>query len=269
MDSAPIKVCISGASGKMGQMLITAAMADPDVKLVSAIDRTGSHFVGRDAGDFFGEVSGAVITDDARAAIALCDVLIDFTRPEATLGYASLCLAMNKRLVVGTTGFTAEQRAELSNHAQSMGIVFSPNMSVAMNVMFKLTQIATELLAQGYDIEVIEAHHNRKIDAPSGTALGLGNAIANALQKPLDEIALYERHGDIGPRKAGTVGFSTVRGGDIIGDHTVMFADTGERIEISHRSQSRDTYAQGAMRATKFIVTKTTGMFDMRAVLGL
>jgi 4-hydroxy-tetrahydrodipicolinate reductase len=266
---APIKVCVAGVSGRMGQMLIAAALDDPAITLSGAFGRADGVLIGRDAGDLLGRKTGVIVTSDAKAAISASDILIDFTRPVATLEYAALCANLGKKMVVGTTGFDAAQTALLQAHAQRTGIVFAPNMSVAVNVLFKLTRLATELMNEGFDIEIVEAHHNKKVDAPSGTALGLGRAVASGLQQPLEDIAVYERYGDIGPRKAGTVGFSTIRAGDIIGDHTVIFAGAGERIELTHRSQSRSTYAAGSMRAAKFIAGKAAGFFDMQDVLGI
>jgi 4-hydroxy-tetrahydrodipicolinate reductase len=266
-----LRICIAGPTGRMGQMLVGAVVNDPALQLTAAISRSGSDSIGRDAGELIGKKTQRLITSDVHAALAISDVVIDFTRPETTLQMAEACAAMGKKLVVGTTGLTAAQQAALADYAKKTAIVFAPNMSIAVNVLFKLTQIATELIGKdaGFDIEVIEAHHSKKIDAPSGTALGLGRAIAKGLNASLDDIAVYERYGDIGPRKAGTVGFSTIRGGDIIGDHTVMFAGPGERVELTHRSQSRSNYAAGSLRAAKFLADKSVGFFDMQDVLGL
>jgi 4-hydroxy-tetrahydrodipicolinate reductase len=265
------RICIAGPSGRMGQMLVAAVLGDPTLRLCAALSRPDTAAVGRDVGDTIGKKTGVLVASDMNVALAVSDVIIDFTRPETTLQLAQACALAGKKLVVGTTGLTAAQQLALADYAKKTAIVFAPNMSIAVNVLLKLTRIATELIGKdaGFDIEVIEAHHNKKVDAPSGTALGLGQAIAKGMNASLDDIAVYERYGDIGPRKAGTVGFSTIRGGDIIGDHTVMFAGPGERIELTHRSQSRSNYAAGALRAAKYLADKQTGFFDMQDVLGL
>ena len=202
-------------------------------------------------------------------ALQDADVLIDFTRPEGTLAHLAVCRRLGVNLVIGTTGFTDAQKADIAAAAQDIAIVMAPNMSVGVNVTFKLLEMAAKALATGYDIEVIEAHHRHKVDAPSGTALKMGEVIADALGRSLKDCAVYERYGHTGERDPSTIGFSTIRGGDIVGDHTVLFAGTGERIEISHKSSSRAGYAQGSLHAARFLAGKRSGLFDMFDVLGL
>ena len=195
--------------------------------------------------------------------------LIDFTRPEGTLEHLAACRKLGVNMVIGTTGFSEAQKAQIADAAKDIAIVMAPNMSVGVNVTFKLLEMAAKALSEGYDIEVIEAHHRHKVDAPSGTALKMGEVIAEALGRDLKECAVYERYGHTGEREPSTIGFSTIRGGDIVGDHTVLFAGTGERIEITHKSSSRATYAQGSLRAVRWLAGKQTGLFDMFDVLGL
>jgi len=261
-------IAIAGASGRMGRMLVEALLAAPDLALGAALDRADSPELGRDAGEFLGRRTGVPIKSDL-AALAGCDVLIDFTRPEGTLAHLAACAARGVKLVIGTTGFDAAGKAAIRAAAERTAIVFAPNMSVGVNATFKLLQVAARILAEGYDIEVIEAHHRHKVDAPSGTALKMGEVIAQALGRTLDEVAVYAREGHTGERKPGTIGFATVRGGDIVGDHTVLFAGTGERIEIAHKSTSRMGYALGSLRAARFLADKRTGLFDMNDVLDL
>lgn len=262
-------IAIAGASGRMGRMLIEAVLNDPDARLVGALDRTGSAQLGQDAGAFLGKDTGIVLTDDLERVSAEADYLIDFTRPEGTLVHLEAALRHGVKLVIGTTGFTDAQKAALKAAAGRIGIVFSANMSVGVNVTLKLLEMAAQQFAQGYDIEIIEAHHRHKVDAPSGTALMMGEAVAGALGRSLDACAVYDRHGVTGERDPSTIGFSAIRGGDIVGDHTVLFAGTGERIEITHKSSSRVSYAQGSLRAVRFLADRPTGLFDMQDVLGL
>jgi 4-hydroxy-tetrahydrodipicolinate reductase len=263
-----MKVAIAGASGRMGQMLIDAVSTAPDLTLVAALDRTDSPLAGRDAGEPLGRATGVRVTADL-AALAGADVLIDFTRPEATLAHLAACRAAGVAMVIGTTGFDDAGKRTIADAAREIAIVFAPNMSVGVNATFKLVEVATRMLAEGYDIEIIEAHHRHKVDAPSGTALKMGEMVAGALGRPLDELAVYERHGHTGERRAGSIGFATIRGGDIVGDHTVLFAGAGERIEITHRSSSRQSYATGSLRAARFLAGRTHGLFDMFDVLGI
>ncbi len=216
-----------------------------------------------------GAASGVLITADLRQGLAHADVLIDFTRPEGTLAHLALCAELGVKAVIGTTGFSEAQKAEIAQLASRTGVVFAPNMSVGVNVTFKLLQMAAQALATGYDIEIIEAHHRHKVDAPSGTALKMGEIIAQELGRKLEDCAVYGREGVTGERDPSTIGFATVRGGDIVGDHTVLFAGTGERIEITHKSSSRAGYAQGSLRAARFLRAQPTGLFDMFDVLQL
>ena len=263
------KITIAGASGRMGQILMEAVCAADDCELVGALDRPDSPAVGADATAFSGAKSGVLVTSDLHQGLSGSQVLIDFTRPEATLAHLRVCKGLGVAAVIGTTGFTPEQKAEIADLAQSMAIVMAPNMSVGVNVTLKLLQMAAKALSTGYDIEIIEAHHRHKVDAPSGTALKMGEVIADALGRDLKDCAVYAREGVTGERDPSSIGFATIRGGDIVGDHTVLFAGTGERIEISHKSSSRVTYAQGSLRAVRFLAGKSSGLFDMFDVLGL
>ncbi|KAB0631898.1 4-hydroxy-tetrahydrodipicolinate reductase [Burkholderia stagnalis] len=264
-----MKIAIAGASGRMGRMLIEAVLNDSDAQLVGALDRAGSPFLGQDAGAFLGKQTGVTLTDDLDAVFAQADYLIDFTRPEGTIAHVEAALRHDVKLVIGTTGFTDEQKATLHAAAAKIGIVFSANMSVGVNVTLKLLEFAAKHFSHGYDIEIIEAHHRHKVDAPSGTALMMGEAVAGALGRSLDDCAVYGRHGVTGERDPSTIGFSAIRGGDIVGDHTVLFAGVGERIEITHKSSSRVSYAQGALRAVRFLSERGAGLFEMQDVLGL
>jgi 4-hydroxy-tetrahydrodipicolinate reductase len=262
-------IVVAGASGRMGQMLIEAVSAASDCALTGALDRTGSPLVGLDASSFAGKTSGVLVTADVQQGLTGGHCLIDFTRPEATLAHLRVCKALGVNAVIGTTGFTPEQKEEIAVLAQDIAIVMAPNMSVGVNVTLKLLQMAAKALSTGYDIEIIEAHHRHKVDAPSGTALKMGEVIADALGRNLQECGVYAREGVTGEREPSSIGFATVRGGDIVGDHTVLFAGTGERIEISHKSSSRSTYAQGSVRAVRFLAGKSAGLYDMFDVLGL
>lgn len=264
-----VSIAVAGASGRMGRMLVEAVLSTPDCRLSGALDVPGSPALGQDAGAFLGRTTGVAVTADLRAGLAGADVLIDFTRPEGTLAHLALCRELGVRMVVGTTGFTPQQKAEIAAAAQQIGVVFAPNMSVGVNVVLKLLETAAKALADGYDIEIVEAHHRHKVDAPSGTALAMGEAVARALGQDLSEHAVFAREGHTGERKPGTIGFATIRGGDIVGDHTVLFAGTGERIEISHRSNSRANYAAGSVRAARFLVEHGPGLYGMADVLGL
>ena len=265
-----MKLVITGASGRMGRMLIETALANPNVTLHGAVDSAQSAFLGKDAGEFLGQTTGVSITSDFAQAIVGAACVIDFTRPEATLDYLPQCVAQNVNLVIGTTGFDATGKAQIADAAQRIGVVFSPNMGIGVNATFKILELAAKILNQGYDIEIIEAHHRNKVDAPSGTALKMGEIVAHELGRDLAQCAIYGREGVTGVRDEQTIGFSTIRGGDIIGDHTVLFAGAGERIEITHKSSSRMTYATGAMRAALFLAQRrSAGLYDMQDVLGL
>ena len=268
LAAQPHRIAVAGASGRMGQMLIEATIAAPDCVLVAALDRPGSPMLNKDAGAFAGQPAGVLIANDLQA-LQGAHALIDFTRPEGTLAHLAACRRLGVNMVIGTTGFTDAQKAEIAAAAQDIAIVMAPNMSVGVNVTFKLLEMAAKALATGYDIEIIEAHHRHKVDAPSGTALKMGEVIADALGRDLKDCAVYERVGHTGERDPSTIGFATIRGGDIVGDHTVLFAGTGERIEISHKSSSRAGYAQGSLRAVRFLAGKQSGLFDMFDVLGL
>lgn len=264
-----MKIAIAGASGRMGRMLIETVLNTEGVTLASALDVPGSTALGQDAAMFLGRETGVKISSDIEAVLGAADCLIDFTRPEGTLAHLAVAKRLGKKIVVGTTGFDAAGKQALDDAAKSIGVVFASNFSVGVNATFKLLEVAAKLLSTGYDIEIIEAHHRHKVDAPSGTALTMGEVVAKATGRNLDECAVYAREGHTGPREASSIGFATVRGGDIVGDHTVMFAGIGERIEISHKSSSRQSYADGAVRAARFLADKPHGMFDMQDVLGL
>ena len=253
----------------MGQMLIEAVNASPDCVLTGALDVAGSPAIGTDAAAFSGRSSGVLIRSDIRQGLADSGVLIDFTRPEGTLAHLAVCRELCVNVVIGTTGFTDAQKAEIAAAAKDIAIVMAPNMSVGVNVTLKLLEMAAKALSTGYDIEIIEAHHRHKVDAPSGTALKMGEVIAGALGRDLKDCAVYAREGVTGERDPSSIGFATIRGGDIVGDHTVLFAGIGERIEISHKSSSRATYAQGSLRAARFLGSRKTGLFDMFDVLNL
>jgi 4-hydroxy-tetrahydrodipicolinate reductase len=263
-----MRIAIAGASGRMGRMLIEAVSQSPDLQLSVALDIAGAPMLGQDACAFLGKPSGVLITDQL-SAIKDADCLIDFTRPEGSLQHLAACVEHSVNMVIGTTGFDEAGKASIKQAAERIGIVFAPNMSVGVNATLKLLDMAARILNSGYDVEVFEAHHRHKVDAPSGTALKMGETIAQAWGKPLEDIATWTRHGHTGPRQTGEIGFSVVRGGDIVGDHTVFFCGTGERIEISHRSSSRAGYAEGSLRAARFLEGKRKGLFDMQTVLGL
>ena len=263
------RICIAGASGRMGRMLVEAVRAAADCKLAGALDIAASAAIGTDATAFLGQASGITITSDPRSGLQGADVLIDFTRPEGTMAHIAVCRELGVSAVIGTTGLSGDQKAAIAAAAKDIAIVMAPNMSVGVNVTLKLLQMAAQALSTGYDIEIIEAHHRHKVDAPSGTALKMGEVIAQALGRDLKDCAVYAREGVTGERDPSTIGFSSIRGGDIVGDHTVLFAGTGERIEITHKSSNRESYAQGSLRAARFLAGHKTGLFDMFDVLGL
>ena len=267
--AAPHQVAVAGSTGRMGQMLIEAIRASADCQLAGALDQPSSPAIGNDAAAFLGVASGVPVVSDLRTGLARARVLIDFTRPDGTMAHLAACRELGVAAVVGTTGFSPEQKAQIGAIARDIPIVMAPNMSVGVNVTLKLLEMAAKALSTGYDIEIIEAHHRHKVDAPSGTALKMGEVIADALGRDLQACAVYAREGVTGERDPSTIGFSTIRGGDIVGDHTVLFAGTGERIEITHKSGSRATYAQGSLRAVRFLAGQRNGLFDMFDVLGL
>jgi len=264
----PLKIAIAGASGRMGRMLIEAVQEAQDTVLAGALDIPGPT-IGSDATAFAGKPCGVVIESDLARGLANADYLIDFTRPEGTLKHLEYCAAHGIKVIIGTTGFDEAGKAAIAAAAQKTAIMFAPNMSVGVNVTMKLLEMAAKSFAEGYDIEIIEAHHRHKVDAPSGTALKMGEVIADALGRDLKEVGVFAREGVTGPRDPSSIGFATIRGGDIVGDHTVLFAGIGERIEITHKSSSRVTYAHGSLRAARFLADKATGLYDMQDVLGL
>ena len=265
----PLRIAVAGASGRMGHMLVEAIQNNPECVLTAALDVPGSPALGTDAAAFLGQTSGALIESDVRSALSKADFLIDFTRPEGTLAHLAVCAELGVKVVIGTTGFSEAEKAQIAAFAQKTAIMLAPNMSVGVNVTLKLLEMAAKALDTGYDIEIVEAHHKHKVDAPSGTAIKMGEVIAQAQGTRLEDRAVYERFGHTGERKENTIGFATVRGGDIVGDHTVLFAGTGERIEITHKSSSRSTYAEGSLRAVRFLAGQATGQFDMFDVLNL
>ena len=269
LSTMNFNVAIAGASGRMGQMLIAAVQEDEACALSGALDRAGSPALGQDAGAGNGVRTGVLVSSDLRAGLRGASVLIDFTRPEGTMAHLRMCQELGVAAVIGTTGFSDAEKTEIVEIGKSIAIVMSPNMSVGVNVTMKLLAMAAKALNSGYDIEIIEAHHRHKVDAPSGTALKMGEVIAGALGRNLQDCAVYAREGVTGERDPSSIGFATIRGGDIVGDHTVLFAGTGERIEISHKSSSRVTYAQGSLRAARFVVNASPGLYDMDDVLGL
>ena len=257
-----MKVAIAGAGGRMGRTLIEAVLAERALSLSAAFDVSASPAIGREAGKI-------KIISDVGAAVAAADVLIDFTRPEGTLAHLETCLKLSKAMVVGTTGFSEAQKKTITDAGKKIPIVMSPNFAIGVNVAFKLAETAARALGEGYDVEIIEAHHRHKVDAPSGTALKLGEIVASSLKRYLKDVEKHGRHGDTGERPARQIGFHAVRGGDIVGEHTVMFAGTGERVEITVRSQNRMTYAAGALRAAQWLKGRAPGLYDMFDVLGL
>ena len=270
---AVVRIAIAGAGGRMGQALAEAVLASPGLALTAALDVPDSPLQGADPGAPFGRDTGVRIGADVDAALAQVDVLIDFTRPAGTLAHLAACVNHGVAAVVGTTGLDEADKAALRGHAGRVPVVFAANMSVGVNVLLDLVETAARSLGPDYDIEVVEMHHRHKVDAPSGTALRLGEAAAAGIGASLAERAVYVREGVTGERKAGSIGFATLRGGDVVGEHTVVFAGTGERVEISHRATSRQNFAAGALRAALFVAGKRaagkTGLFDMRDVLGL
>jgi 4-hydroxy-tetrahydrodipicolinate reductase len=253
----------------MGRTLIEAVLNAPDMALAAAFEQAGNPALGKDAGELVGSPCGVLLTADVEAGLALADCAIDFTRPEGTMAHLEACRRHGKAIVIGTTGLSAEQKQVIQAVSGVIPVVLAPNMSVGVNVVFKLLDTAARILAQGYDVEIVEAHHRHKVDAPSGTALRMGEVVAAALDRDLGQCAVFGRQGVTGERDPSTIGFATVRGGDIVGDHTVLFAGPGERVEISHKAASRMPYAQGGLRAARFLAGRTSGLFDMQDVLGL
>lgn len=263
------RIGILGAAGRMGKMLIEAVLKDGQLVLGAAFDLPGSPALGRNAGELVGMSSDVLVSDDLAAGLLNVDCLIDFTRPEGTLQHLELCRRAGVAMVIGTTGFDAEGKAAIAKAAEEIPVVFAPNMAVGVNLVFKLLDTAARILDHGYDIEIVEAHHRMKVDAPSGTALRMGEVIAAALKRDLADCAVYGREGVTGERDPSSIGFATVRGGDIVGDHTVMFCGLGERVEVTHKASSRLPYALGSLRAARFLAGRGNGLFDMQDVLGL
>lgn len=265
-----LKIAVTGAAGRMGRSLITACQQTENCQLAAAIEHSGNSFLGSDAGDLagIGRLNVALV-DDIDAAASSFNTLIDFTRPEVTLVNLASCVAHKKSIIIGTTGFSEPQKLQIAEAAKSIPVVFAPNMSVGVNLCFKLLDMAARVLGDDVDIEVIEAHHRHKVDAPSGTAMRMGEVVAEALGRNLDDCAVYGREGITGARERKTIGFETIRAGDIVGDHTVLFAADGERVEITHKASSRMTFANGAMRAALWLQNQPAGLYDMQDVLNL
>lgn len=265
---AKLKIAVAGASGRMGRAVIEAVLRDPEMKLAAALEVEGNPHVGKDAGELAGSPCGIRIAGDAARALAGCDALVDFTRPGGTMAHLDACRKQGVRMVIGTTGFDEAQKKEIAGAAREIAIAVSPNFSVGVNVAFGLLEVAAKALGEGYDVEIVEAHHRHKVDAPSGTALRMGEVVAGALGRDLTRCAVYGREGVTGERSEETIGFSTVRGGDLVGEHTVMFIGNGERLEITHRASSRANFANGALRAARYLMSRANGLYDMADVLG-
>jgi len=264
-----MNIAIAGSTGRMGLTLIEAVLSSSDLRLRAALEVAGSPKLGRDAGEALGKASGVAIDADYAAGIAASDCLIDFTRPEGSLLHLDACVKSGTSMVIGTTGFSAEGKRRIAAAAERIAVVFAPNMAVGVNAAFKLAEVAAKILGDAYDVEIVEAHHRHKVDAPSGTALKLGEVVAATLGRDLKRCAVYGREGDTGERDTASIGFHSIRGGDIVGEHTVIFAGSGERVEVTVRSQSRVTYAAGALRAARFLAGMAPGLYDMQDVLGL
>lgn len=265
-----VKIALVGVSGRMGVCLVKAAALSDQAELTVAVSRPESLAVGKDAGELAGiSALGLSVGTDLASLVDRFDVLIDFTRPDASMAYIDICLQAGKKVVIGTTGYSDSQKAAIAEAAKEISIVIAPNFSVGVNLSLKLLEMTAKVMGDYTDIEVIEAHHRHKVDAPSGTALRMGEVVAAALGRDLKDCAIYGREGDTGARDRKTIGFSTIRAGDIVGEHTVMFADEGERVEITHKASSRMTFANGAVRAAIWLEDKAAGLYDMQDVLGL
>ena len=269
MRVAEVKVAIAGAGGRMGRALVEAVLADRSLELGAALEVAASAVLGRDAGELAGAACGVPVTSDVAAAVAASDVLIDFTRPAGTAAHLAACVAAGKAIVIGTTGHDAAGKRAIDVAARRIPVVLSPNMAIGVNAAFKLAEMAARILGDDFDVEIIEAHHRHKVDAPSGTALKLGEVVAAALGRDLGAVATHGRQGETGERDRRSIAFHALRGGDIVGEHTVMFAGAGERVEVTVRSSSRVTYASGALRAAKWLRGRAAGLYDMQDVLGL
>lgn len=264
------KILVTGAAGRMGKCLIEATHNAEAAELTAAVERKGSTFAGVDAGELGGVGSNQIqVAESMSDVISNSEVVIDFTRPEVTMDNLKVCVENGTKMVIGTTGLTEEQKQEIAKASEKIAIVFAPNMSVGVNLTLKLLDLAARVMGDDVDIEIIEAHHRHKVDAPSGTALRMGEVVANALDRDLSECAVYGREGNTGERDRKTIGFETIRAGDIVGEHTVMFADIGERIEITHKASSRMTFANGAVKAAIWLNNRENGLYDMQDVLGL
>jgi len=266
-----LRIAVAGAGGRMGRMLIDATLHSTDCVLVAALEQADSPLIGQDAAGGSAPC-GVAVQSDVHAALAQgrADCLIDFTRPAGTLAHLAVCAELGVNMVIGTTGFSPAQLAEISARARRTALVLAPNMGVGINVLLKLLELAAQALPDSdWDVEIIEAHHRHKVDAPSGTALQMGQVIADAQGSELAARAVYARHGHTGERAPGSIGFATVRGGDLVGEHSALFIGSGERITISHQSTARSGYAQGSLRAARFLAGKTSGQYSMRDVLGL
>jgi len=270
MSNADLRIAIVGSGGRMGRQLIQAVVEGEGVVLGAAVQRSGSSLVGTDAGELAGVGTLNVrVADSLEAVVDDFDIVIDFTRPEGTLEYLEFCRQHGKGIIIGTTGFDDAGKAAIKQAAESIPVVFAANFSVGVNLVLKLLEKAAQIMGDYTDIEIVEAHHRHKVDAPSGTALAMGEAIAGALGRDLKDCAVYAREGYTGERDPQSIGFATVRAGDIVGEHTAMFADIGERVEITHKASSRMTFAKGAVRAAKWLESHKCGLYDMRDVLGL
>ena len=266
----PTHIAVTGAAGRMGKMLIEAVAASTDAVLTAAIERPGSSLIGADAGELAGIGKNSVaVVDDITKVVDQFDVLIDFTAPEATLANTRFCIEHGKGIVIGTTGFSPEELNTLESYYSQLPIIKAANYSTGVNLSLKLLEMAASVLGDDVDIEIYEAHHRHKVDAPSGTALAMGEAIADTLGRDLSKVAVYGREGQTGARDRDTIGFATVRGGDVVGDHTAMFMADGERLEITHKASSRMSFARGAVRAAAWLIGKEKGMYSMRDVLGI
>lgn len=265
-----IKIGISGLAGRMGRALAAATVQNPNTELAAAVEHQGSRWIGADAGDLAGVGTlGISLIDDPKVAVASCDVLVDFTAPDATVANLAVCGDAGRPLVIGTTGLDEAQHREITRVAQRLPIVLAPNFSPGVNLAFKLIELAAQALGEDFDMEVIEAHHRHKADAPSGTALRMGEILASTLDRDLAASAVHSRWGRTGERDRKSIGFASVRGGDIVGEHTALYAGSGERLEITHRASSRMTFASGAVRAAAWLVGQESGLYDMRDVLSL
>ncbi|OGP13121.1 MAG: 4-hydroxy-tetrahydrodipicolinate reductase [Deltaproteobacteria bacterium GWA2_54_12] len=265
-----IRIAVSGAAGRMGKAIITSIDQNPATELTGALERADSPFIGKDTGELTGlGKNGVRITDSAEKALKKADVVIDFSTPEASMQLIETTVASKKAIVVGTTGFSHHQREEIKEMALRGRVVMAPNMSIGVNLLLKLVHEAARVIGNEYDMEIIEAHHRLKKDAPSGTAIRIAEVAAAAVNRDLEKVAVYERKGIIGERRPEEIGIQTIRAGDIVGDHTIIFAGPGERIELTHKASSRDTFAAGSVKAAVWLFDKPDGLYDMQDVLGL